>query len=106
MMPSDTKPSYLVTGYGMPVKLAQGIDCLRDLWPYHDGPAHIVLADFNLENHFIESCIAGCAPGQDPISNSYESTDHPVYAATAAVLQWILDNTTEEERATWMRSYE
>lgn len=89
----------------MPQSLAEGIGCLQDLWPYHDGPAHIVLADFNLENHFIEACIAGCAPGQDSVSDSYDSTDHPVYAATAAVLQWILDNVPEAERLAWLATY-
>lgn len=102
----NDRTEYYVDSYGMPPKLAEGLAMLARLWPNHDGPAHIVVADYNLEDHLIEACIRGCGPGENPLCNDYDSTDYPVYAATAAVLQWILDNVTEAERTVWMRTYE
>lgn len=96
---------YLRDSLGMPDKLAEGIAVLRSLWPFHDGPAHVVLADFNLEDVFLRSCAEECGPGHDPLSHDYDSTDHPVYAATSAVLRWILENTTEAERLAWAATY-
>lgn len=92
--------SYLIGKYGMPKKVAWGIAVLRDLWPYHDGPAHIVLADFNLEDDLIQACIAGIARG-DTCSSEGFPPGHPIYAATSSVLQWLLDNTSEDERTGW-----
>ena len=76
-------------------RTAECVDLLRELWPCHDGPAHIVLADFNLTDPDIEWCMTACDEGE------YSSEDlppaHPRFAATKAVLG-VLMSIPEEER--------
>ncbi len=95
---------YLVNSYGMPPKVARGIEVLRDLWPYNDGPAHIVHADFNLTDSLIGACISSIDHG-DTFSSENIPAGDPVYAATRAVLVWLLENTTEAERTDWLANY-
>ena len=83
--------------------LTQCIDTLRTLWPCHDGPAHIVLADFNLRDQNIEWCLSQIEEG-----NTYSDLDisNPVFTATKAILEYML-KIPEEVRLKWCdHSYE
>jgi hypothetical protein len=89
-----------VERYGMPESVAWGLDVLEELWPYHDGPAHVVVADFNLEDRFLKSCI--WKDGDDTFSDYLPG--HPIFAATNAVLEWLLA-IPEAERCAWLTNY-
>jgi hypothetical protein len=60
---------------------------LERLWPYHDGPAHIVVGDHNFEDVHIRWCIAQIDGGE-----TYSDLEpwHPRLAATKAVLEFML----------------
>lgn len=79
-------------------QITAAIEVLRDLWPNHDGPAHIVLADFNVDHDDIEWCIAQIDAGET-YSRHYPS-GHPVFAATRAVLEFLL-TVSEVDRVAW-----
>jgi hypothetical protein len=90
---------YLVPVVGMPRKVAEAVAVMRALWPLSDGPAHVVIADWNLDDGILRACISSSREGL--YSSDGHSAGHPIYAATTAVLQWLLDNTTESERTEW-----
>lgn len=89
---------------GMPLKVARALDILSDLWPYGDGPAHVVHADFNLTDNMIKACISSIDQGDTLSSEGWESDD-PIYPATRAVLVWLLNSISENERTAWLENY-
>ena len=80
-------------------KITSAMDVLSSLWPYGDGPAHIVHADFNLENSSISFCLQAISKG-DTYSSEDIEIDHPVYVATKSILLYLLD-IPEEDRLSW-----
>lgn len=84
---------------GLETRHVAAIQMLEMLWPAHDGPAHIVVADFNFEDHLIDACINGIDKGE---TYSDYPSGHPIYAATREVLAWWRRNTTEEQRLAWL----
>lgn len=71
----------------------------KTLWPYDDGPGHIVYADFNMRSSDIEWCIDQIEQGSG-YSDDYPDTTHPIHRATKAVLEYLLE-ISEEDRLTW-----
>ena len=82
-------------------RVAWGLGVLEDLWPHHNGPAHIVVADFNLEDHLIQACIDGIDAGK---TLSDYPVGHPIFVATRAILMWLLE-IPEGERLSWLENY-
>lgn len=93
--------SHLSEEYGCSERVRWGLEVLEELWPYHDGPAHIVVADFNLEDHLILACIQGIDAGE---TLSDYPVGHPIFTATRAVLEWML-TIPERERTEWLVNY-
>lgn len=81
-------------------KIAASIDLLQHLWPGHDGPAHIVLADFNVRDGDMAWCIAEIDRGETYTDDVTRPAGHPVYAATKGVLQHLAE-ISAAEREKW-----
>jgi hypothetical protein len=81
-------------------RVTLAIRVLEDLWPNHDGPAHIVLADFNVRDSDIEWCVAEIDKGETYTLDAERPAGHPVFAATRAVLAY-LRGVPVEERLRW-----
>ncbi|MCR4340795.1 MAG: hypothetical protein NUW01_13015 [Gemmatimonadaceae bacterium] len=92
--------TYLVSVVGMPPRVAGAVAVMRDMWPLSDGPAHIVIADWNLSDGTLGACLTSIERGE---TYSDYPPGHPIFAATSAVLQWLLDNVPEGERENWER---
>lgn len=69
-------------------RVAECITVFRYLWPYDDGPGHIVYGDYNLLDSDLRYCIKLCDEG-DTNSDDYPP-GHPILAATKAVLLELL----------------
>ena len=94
---------YMVEQYGMPQGVAWAMDVFGDLWPHDDGPGHIVYADYNLGDDSIQWCIDRIDAGET-FSADDLPIEHPVFAATRAVLVWLL-MVPEGERTAWKENY-
>lgn len=94
---------FLTEQYGTPQSVVWALDVFNRLWPGDDGPGHIVYADYNLEDHHIQGCIDSIDAG-DTFSHENFPAGHPVFAATRAVLVWLLA-VPVEERTSWLANY-
>jgi hypothetical protein len=79
-------------------RVVSAIRLLQTLWPHHDGPAHIVLADFNLRDSDLEWVI-------NEIDRGERYTDHhlpgdAIFEATRALMAYLLA-VPEESREAW-----
>jgi hypothetical protein len=80
-------------------RVTSAIRLLQNLWPYHDGPAHIVLADFNLRDSDLQWVINEIDRGE-----RYTDRHLPgdaIFEATRALMRYLLV-VPEEARETWV----
>ena len=75
--------------------VAAALEELGHLWPQHDGPAHIVVADRNLSDSDLRWCISQIDEGVYYTDRPFPG---PSVAATRGVLDWMLTHTSEEDR--------
>lgn len=71
-------------------KVTAAMRVFHDLWPYDDGPGHIVYGDFNLRDGDLEACIS-CVDAGETFSSEHDDPADPIFVATRAVLAYLLD---------------